>query len=516
MTPTRRDFVAMMLGAPVAAAIGCRAGTRTIDASLIDTGMARGHQWIRDRAAIPAAAATRTVDVAIVGGGVAGLSAAWWLDRAGVKDVVVLELDDVLGGTARGGASEVTGYPWGAHYVVAPQPHQTELALLLGDLGMMDGGVVAEQHRCRELEERVFYRGRWYEGLYLRAGASAEDLAQLARFLGEIDTWVAWRDPQGRPAFTSPVSRCSDAAEVTALDRLTMTAWLDARGLTSPRLRWLVDYGCRDDYGLTADDTSAWAGLFYFASRTATPGAEAQSVVTWPDGNATLTGAIAERLGARVLRGTAALRVATAGERVAIDAVGLRLDARRAIVATPRHVTRRIVDLGDDPYRPDVGAWAVANLHLRGRPRERRREAPLAWDNVLHDSPSLGYVTATHQRGRDHGPTVLTWYYPLTDDGAAARTRVAGAGAAEWAEVALADLERAHHDLRERVDHVEVAFWGHGMVRPRLGATWSAARAAAAVPRGRIHFAHTDLSGIALFEEALDHGVRAAREVMAT
>ena len=505
----------MMLGAPVAAALGCRGGHRTIDAALVDTGMVRGHRWLRDAAQVPAPAATRSVDVAIVGGGVAGLSAAWWLDRAGVKDVVVLELDDVVGGTARGGASEVTPYPWGAHYVVAPQPHQTELGALLADLGVLEDGIVAEQYRCREPEERVFYRGRWYEGLYLRAGASADDLAQLGRFLAEIDRWVAWRDPAGRPAFTSPVSRCSDAAEVTALDRLTMSAWLGARGLTSPRLRWLVDYGCRDDYGLTADDTSAWAGLFYFASRTSAPGEEAQSVVTWPDGNATLTGALAARLGDRVLRATPALRVAEANGRVSIDTPALRLDARRAIVATPRHVTRRIVELGgDDPYRPDLGAWAVANLHLRARPRERRRDAPLAWDNVLHDSPSLGYVTATHQRGRDHGPTVLTWYYPLTDDGAAARARVAGAGAAEWAEVALADLERGHRDLRELVDHVEVAFWGHGMVRPRVGATWTAARTAAARPRGRIHFAHTDLSGIALFEEALDHGLRAAREVL--
>ena len=33
-------------------------------------------------------------------------------------------------------------------------------------------------------------------------------------------------------------------------------------------------------------------------------------------------------------------------------------------------------------------------------------------------------------------------------------------------------------------------------------------------PLGRVHFAHTDLSGLALFEEAHDHGVRAAEEVL--
>jgi hypothetical protein len=51
------------------------------------------------------------------------------------------------------------------------------------------------------------------------------------------------------------------------------------------------------------------------------------------------------------------------------------------------------------------------------------------------------------------------------------------------------------------------------MIRPRPGALFDPARLARLAPRGRIHFAHTDLSGIALFEEAFDHGLRAAREV---
>lgn len=246
----------MLLGAPAALALGCGGrGARALDGTLVDTGMARGHAALRDargEVRVPDGA-WRRARVIVVGGGVAGLAAAWWLDRAGVKDVVVLELDDVTGGTARAGASAVTPHPWGAHYIVAPQPHQVELLTLLGELGMLEGeGVVAEEHRCREPEERVFFHGRWYDGLYLHAGATAADRADLRRFLDEVDRWVAWRDGAGRRAFTLPVARCSDDAEVTALDRVSMTAWLDARGLTSPRLRWLIDYGCRDDYCASA------------------------------------------------------------------------------------------------------------------------------------------------------------------------------------------------------------------------------------------------------------------------
>jgi len=159
----------------------------------------------------------------------------------------------------------------------------------------------------------------------------------------------------------------------------------------------------------------------------------------------------------------------------------------------------------------DYGAWCVANVHLRGRPAERTRGgAPPAWDNVFRDSPSLGYVSATHQAGRDRGPTVWTWYYPFPGDAATTRKQLAGAGAAEWIEVVMADLERAHADVRALVDHVEVAFWGHGMIRPKVGAVWGRRRAPAD-PRSRIQLAHTDLSGLALFEEAFDHGLAAAR-----
>jgi hypothetical protein len=134
---------------------------------------------------------------------------------------------------------------------------------------------------------------------------------------------------------------------------------------------------------------------------------------------------------------------------------------------------------------------------------------------VFRDSPSLGYVNATHQRGREKGPTVWTWYYPFTDDDPrAVRQQLAGAGYAEWAETVLADISRAHPDVRDHVERIEVAFWGHGMIRPRVGSVWSEALAARSRPTGRIHYAHTDLSGYALFEEAFDHGLRAARAVV--
>jgi phytoene dehydrogenase-like protein len=512
---TRRDFVAMLLGAPIAAALGCGSrAPRIPEGELVDTGQRRGHAVLRD-GALPSVTTWRQHRVAIVGSGVAGLAAAWELRRRGIEDVIVLELDEIIGGTARGGSSAVTSYPWGAHYIVAPSREQVELTALLGELGAIESvtadgtPVIDEALRCREPEERVFYRGRWYEGLYLHAGESHDDIRQLATFLREIDTWASWRDASGRPAFAIPVSRSSDAPELAALDRMSFAAWLDAKRLTSERLRWLCEYACRDDYGLSATDTSAWAGLFYFASRARGPGGHSQPVLTWPDGNYTLVRHFAAK--ARIETGVAVHRVERDGSLVATGRDGVfGVRAERVIVAAPAFVANRLVSR--DVPAGDYGAWAVANVHLRARPIERRDEPP-AWDNVIRDSASLGYVSATHQRGRDRGPTVWTWYYPFVTGAKQARTQLAGAGYAEWAEVVLTDLERAHRGIRGLVDRIEVAFWGHGMIRPRVGSVFAPERAARARPIDRIHFAHTDLSGIALFEEAFDHGLRAAREV---
>jgi protoporphyrinogen oxidase len=495
-----------------------------------------GH-LIRDGLKVdPAHDAWENARVVIVGGGIAGFSAAWRLLKAGVEDFVLLELERAPGGTSQSGSAHgVVPYPWGAHYLPAPLKENKELISLLDEMGVLEGSdtngdpIVAEQFLCRDPEERIFYRGRWYEGLYLHAGETTDEASQLRKFNDEVDRWAAWRDAKGRRAFAIPVSNCSDDAEVTALDRVSMIEWMSARGLTSKRLRWLVDYACRDDYGLTLEQTSAWAGLFYFASRMRAPGVEAQSLITWPEGNGRLVKHLYEKSQTKVRLGLAVVDVNPRGpsDRDGVDVIAVAHDGKSAvgfhadqvIFAAPHFMTKYVIR----PYRESppahvaefqYGAWMVANLFLKDRPHQGLG-FPLAWDNVLFESPSLGYVVATHQRGLDRGPTVFTYYYPLTDaDPRAARARLLAQDRDAWAEVALADLSRAHRDIRDLTTRLDVMRWGHAMIRPRPGFIWGGARAAAQKPFRGIHFANTDLSGLALFEEAFDHGLRAAEEVL--
>lgn len=534
----RRAFLRALFGASLGASLasaGCDAKhpRPEIEGALLGQNVAAGHLLrgdLRGRIASASALDPERVDTLIVGGGPAGLSAAYGLRSHGPERPILLELEEELGGTSLAGKSDITPYPWGAHYLPVPARDNAPLCELLRDMSVVererpDGTLqIAEPFLVRKPEERLFYRGFWYAGLFLEAGASPRDHAQLARFEAEIAAFAQMRDGQGRPGFVLPTSRASQDPFFMALDVLPATHWLAARGFNSPRLVWLLDYACRDDYGTRLADTSAWALIFYFAARTDRADNGGSELISWPEGNGALVRHLARRAAPRVRTGQVVLDVHQEGESVHVHAWDAKLDtprhylARRVVLAVPRFIAARLVrslrERGDGAAGFQYAPWIVANLHLSERPGSRG--VPLAWDNVLYDSPSLGYVCATHQRGSDYGPSVFTYYLPLSHiDAASERRALLGADHSSYRDAILADLSRAHPNLPEVTTRIDVFRWGHAMVRPGPGFISSVARREAHRPLGRVHFAHTDLSGLALFEEAFDHGLRAAAEVIA-
>ncbi|MFO0661264.1 MAG: FAD-dependent oxidoreductase [Polyangiaceae bacterium] len=516
-----------MLGASVAQ-VACKRPVREIPGSIRGASHAVGHK-LKDLPSLGEPSVTVRVPVVIVGAGPSGLSAAWRLRRLGEERVVVLDLEATEGGTSSFGDDGVVPYPWGAHYVPAPRKEHTALVTLLRELGAITGEdrsgnlVFAEDMLVRDPEERVFHRGVWYDGLYLKAGASDDDLAQLARFQNEISRFVSFRDTKGRRAFDIPMEHATDDSEITSLDRITMSQWLEQHGFTSSRLKWLVDYACRDDYGLHVESTSAWAGLFYFASRVSGPGDEAADLFAWPQGNGRVVQHLSSSCPGVVRARRLVVDVATFddhAEVIAFDLEANRVEkymAERVIYAAPKFLAPRVLRSFRE-QRPSwvdqmvYGPWMVANLHMSAHPTSRG--VPIAWDNVLYDSPSLGYVVATHQTMVDEGPTVLTYYYPYAqDDAKKARETLLSTEHAAFVELILADMAPAHKGFLPLVQRIDVWRWGHAMVQPRPGLVWGGTRQRATQAVGRIHMAHSDLSGLALLEEALHHGVRAAEEV---
>ncbi len=500
-----------------------------------------GHMLRDDARAFPPPTPAGRTRVAIVGGGVAGLSAAWRCKKRGVKDVVLLELDSGLGGNARSGANAISAFPWGAHYLPLPGNDAIYVREFLEDIGVItdvdDQGrpFYEETALCSAPQERLLIHGRWQDGIVPRLGETPEDQRQFREFGKLMAQYRGAKGADGRPAFTIPVDLSSNDPEFRALDHVSVAVWLDARGFTSPYLRWYVAYACKDDFGTTLADTSAWAGIHYFASRGGdAANAETGSVLTWPEGNGHLVRKLTERAAGSTRVGVVVYDVEEDEDgSVRIDYLDVkehrtyRLLADAVVFAAPRYVAKRVIGA----YRrtkPDFfdkftyAPWVVANLSLSGLgPSRHTRFRPdyrFAWDNVSFTSPTLGYINATHQSLSAKGSeTVLTHYQALVEgDSLALRRKAYETSAEEWRDQILTDMTRMHPGIDEHVDAVDLWVWGHGMIRPTPGFLSSPALAQARAPVGKIFFAHSDLSGVSIFEEAQYRGVVAADGAIAT
>ncbi|MFO1291581.1 MAG: FAD-dependent oxidoreductase [Rubrivivax sp.] len=491
----------------------------------------RGHR-VRDAAALRGGAwpaPERRVGVLIAGAGIAGLAAARAFMRRGVDDVHVLELEDSAGGHARGHVMAGMPCPLGAHYLPLPAPESIEVAAWLHEIGLLrrvqGRSVPDERHLCHSPQERLFHEGHWIEGLLAPAAAGSRRLEQYRRFGARIDALA--RRSDGARRFALPAHRARWDAELAALDATTFAAWLAREGLDEPALLAYLDYCCRDDYGAGPGVVSAWAGVHYFASRhgfhaPGEPERERDAVFTWPEGNAWLAARLAAPLGERLHTGSSVLglREERQGVQVLVQrAAGGRAESWTAgtvVLALPLALAARIVDRAPEALRQAAALllsapWLVANLQLEA-PLLERIGAPLAWDNVIDHaagtSTSLGYVDATHQSLRPYaGATVLSAYHALPP---AERTALLAADWRPWAERVLADLAPVHPDLRAKLRRIDLARWGHGMAVPRPGVQRHPALAALRAARGRLRYAHSDLAGYSVFEEAFTAGCEAA------
>ncbi|UOQ74712.1 FAD-dependent oxidoreductase [Hymenobacter cellulosilyticus] len=111
---------------------------------------------------------------------------------------------------------------------------------------------------------------------------------------------------------------------------------------------------------------------------------------------------------------------------------------------------------------------------------------------------------------------VITYYWPLAEElPQVARRNAYKNTYDQWLTQILADLEKAHRGITARVQQADVWVWGHGMVAPTPGSVWHPSRQQAARPlRNKLFFAHTDLSGMSIFEEGFYQGIRAARQLL--
>lgn len=525
----RRHFLRASLALPGALAGGChRPGARP-PLIRLTPGMAEGHA-LRTPQTWPAPQGVTHTGVLILGSGIAGLSAAWSLAQAGERDFLLIDGPEPNGNAASGRWDSPSGpvpHPRGAHYLPLISQESTEVRSLLHALGVIEAKPqderphYAERALVHSPEERILLGQEWDEGL-LPEGA---EHPAFAAFFAQMAVFRDARGSDGRRAFCIPRARASSDARWRQLDQHSFSHWLAQEGHHDPRLLAYLDYICRDEYGAASQTVSAWAGIHYFASRNgqaanASPG----SMLTWPEGLDALAQGMRQGIPAPCQQRGWALHIQPQrrGAEVLIhDGSHTRLiRARRVICALPLRVAARLLEHpaehGLDPACiPAQAPWLVSSFRLEGFPAETLPGPGLAWDNVIHASPGLGWVVATHQWIRQARPahTVFTAYHALPGDPARQRAWLQQASPADLLDLAGQELFAVYgrEALLARCPSIECTLRGHGMPIPTPGSLDHPGLRTAAEADGPIRFAHTDLSAYSVFEEAVWWGVRSLR-----
>jgi hypothetical protein len=514
----RRHFLSNSLGFAAASSLmaGCRWPSWSVippwlPVKVLDGGMKQGHRFARDAGgqALPTPSAERRVDTVILGGGVAGLTAGWRLAQAGFKDFLLLQGFEQYGNASRGQWQDVS-YPRGAHYLPFPTPESIHVQEILRAFGILQGqnlgDVNSYDERCvvHAPDERLWLGGQqyWHDTVMPPVKKGSQDSIQQQRFLALINSLKGKRGSDDKVLFAIPIALSSQDVEWRKLDMMTFDQWLNREGYTSEGLRWFLDYSCRDDYGFGSDKVSAWAGIHYFASRVHDSEKDHQtSLLTW--------GAGLNPLAEKLSKASLAQQLSQAAMRMVETRDGVQV----------KHVFPQVKDYGFDvehdilPHVP----WLVSNIWLNGFPKEVG-DVPLSWQNIIYGSKSLGYVTATQQWIRVARPphSVFTAYHSFADQAPAlARTWMQNASVHELLDIGIQDVIKVYGtDLWPCVAGVEVMMRGHAMSAPVKGYLSQKGLLALRDADQKVMFAHSDLSGYSIFEEASWWGWQAAGRII--
>lgn len=464
------------------------------------------------------------VPIAIIGGGISGMAAAWWLKKKNFHDFVLYELETRTGGNSSSGNNASGSYPLGAHYLPVPNASQSELLQFLEEIGCITGWknglpVYNEYHLCLHPKEALFIRGVWQNDLIPSYGLSKAELAQNEKFNELMQAFSVMKGNDGKEAFCIPLAHCSQDPGILALDKISMKDWMLQQGLNAPHLLWYVDYCCSDDFGAVSSLVSAWAGIHYFTSRKGTgANTSPEQVLTWPQGNAFLADALRSKVTEHIQPDVLVYEVAKNGSGWNLSLFDKTVNkyfgqtAGAVISAVPAFVRQHIIK--ETPYfQAAYHPWLIDTIQLKPAFFEEHKPA---WDNVLFGSQSLGYIFDGHQetflpvQNRN-----ITFFHAFSSQNPQkTRQFLEKTGNAGLLNGVLRELKKMHPGIEDHILSHHLHIWGHGMVSPGINSLWNTRRIESHIAPARMAYAHTDVSGISIFEEGFYQGIKAASKIL--
>ncbi|MEJ5102913.1 NAD(P)/FAD-dependent oxidoreductase [Chryseobacterium sp. MYb328] len=521
---SRKDFLkTVMLGGLMLPFLQyCGKKVKSLLLKITGTNHVLGHKlWAKD---FPQFSEVIHIKYLVVGGGISGLSACRFFSQHGENDYLLLEMEDHLGGNSSNGKNKFSKFPLGAHYLPLPNKENTEIIDFLAEFGIWQGTeengepVLDEYQMTFPQQERLFYKNSWQNDIVPQKGISAEVQQELDRFFKMMDGFRQKKDIHGNYWFAIPVHDSSREDEVLELEKMLFKDWLQEYDFKSEELLWLLDYSCRDDYGLGIDYVSAWAGIHYFAGRKNNWSKKYKDqVFTWPEGNAKLTHYLSKYTKDKILTKNLVfdIEINDKVEVLSFDNVQKKtrkIIADKVLLATPQFVNERIFKnrkASSFHYVP----WLLTTITLKN---DFGGDEELAWDNVIYGSSGLGYIFDQHQNiSQVIGEKVITYYKSFsTNDCKETRKKLYSMKELELKNLVLEDLKKAHPLIEDFILEMQFHKIGHAMIAPVPDQIFGEHTKAAKEPiEGKVFFAHSDLSGISIFEEAFYQGIRTAKQM---
>jgi protoporphyrinogen/coproporphyrinogen III oxidase len=494
VSANRRDFIKFVVAGAVTA--GC-----PVDLSLVAQSGAPGGEAkvegeenricheVRDGKVFARPAASAKHDVVIVGGGVSGLTAAYRLQH---RDALLLEKEPHWGGNAYVMEYEGSTYATGSAFLESNSEayhFSKEIGLDPLPVNNPDGSIIDE----------VFVPDTWGDGLNKLPYTpfARESFKKFKKEMMAIDL-----EKRGRELFT--VSFSSFMRDYTAEVKL----WWDTFGPSN--------------WGAISDDTAATMGIG--ALQDMVVASTSDNRYTWPGGLGAITKKLADTLqpiyGERMQAGATTVAVVPGKDDVQVTYMTggelKTVSAKTVIMATPKFITRRIVE-----GIPEKQSAAMKQI----------RYAPYCVVNLIFDKPvfNKGYDTwcpgntftdfivadwvIRKKTGYKQKHNILSCYTPLRE--AQRASLLTEDGAKSLAADVLHDFQKLMPGMNANPLEVHIYRRGHPMYMATPG-LYTQVQPIVRQPMDRVFFANTDSEGPeSTTNEAIGAAHRAVRQAEA-